>query len=228
MWAPNIEALSRCLRTFALDQIGDIGRTTCLRPIRSMGDLMRWLDQVFDALELQSNMNLVGISYGGGLAAQYLLHRPERLSKAVLIAPAASVLPISKQFLTRLTLAAVASRRFLPPLLHWMFADMARKDPAWIEATLQQLFIAMKSIDRRLPIPPVMPDAAWAALCVPTLLLVGEHETIYSAAAAVTRLRRIAPQVQTQIVPGAGHDLTFAQPGIVNQAMLDFLRQTAA
>ena len=55
------------------------------------------------------------------------------------------------------------------------------------------------------------------------LFLVGEHEVIYSAVRAVRRLRRVAPQVTAEIIPGAGHDLTFAQPALVNRKILDFV-----
>src|SRR3954462_4737272 len=34
MWAPNIPALSTACRTFAVDQIGDFGKTLCARPVQ--------------------------------------------------------------------------------------------------------------------------------------------------------------------------------------------------
>ena len=55
------------------------------------------------------------------------------------------------------------------------------------------------------------------------LFLVGEHEKIYSPRAAVRRLERVAPGVRAEIVPGAGHDLTFVQPGLVAARVLEFL-----
>jgi pimeloyl-ACP methyl ester carboxylesterase len=47
MWAPNIQVLSQVCRTFAVDQIGDIGRTTCTKPIRHLNDLLVWLDEFY-------------------------------------------------------------------------------------------------------------------------------------------------------------------------------------
>ena len=52
MWAPNIRALSAACRTFAVDQLGDIGRTTCIKQVRRLNDLLVWLDEFFDALKL--------------------------------------------------------------------------------------------------------------------------------------------------------------------------------
>lgn len=228
MWAPNIEAFSTVCRTFAVDQIGDLGRTACTAPMRRFSDLFAWLNELFDGLGLGNAVNLAGISYGGGLTAQYALHFPERLRKAVLLAPGATVLRLKAAFLMRLTLSAIASRWCLPPTIRWMFSDMARKDPVWIDKTLEQLFIGMRSLQpRTLPIPPVLTDAEWAGFKIPALFLVGEHETIYSAEKAVRHLKRVAPQVTAEIIPGAGHDLTFAQAETVNRKIMEFLQQPA-
>jgi pimeloyl-ACP methyl ester carboxylesterase len=78
---------------------------------------------------------------------------------------------------------------------------------------------------RYVPLPPVLTDAEWGGLRVPALFLVGEHEVIYSAEKAVSRRKRVAPKVSAEIIPGAGHDLTFVQAAMVNQRILEFLKQ---
>jgi pimeloyl-ACP methyl ester carboxylesterase len=35
----------------------------------------------------------------------------------------------------------------------------------------------------------------------------------------------VAPQVQTGLIPEAGHDLTMVQAELINKKVLDFLRQ---
>jgi pimeloyl-ACP methyl ester carboxylesterase len=228
MWAPNIKALSEACRTFAVDQIGDSGRTICTKPVRHLNDLLFWLDELFDALKLGDRINLIGCSYGGSLAAEYAMHSPHRLSAIVLVAPGSTVLHLSPQFVIRLTLAAIASRWCLRPLIRWVFADTVRKDPEWLDPFLGELRLSMRSVQRRLPIPPVWKHAQWGALSVPALFLVGEHETVYPAARAVCRLKRVAPQVTAEVIPGAGHDLTLAQADLVERRILEFVKQNAA
>ena len=228
MWAPNIQALSTEYHTFAVDQIGEIGRSVCTRPLPLLNDLLVWLNELFDGLELRDGVNLAGLSYGGALTAQYALHFPERLNKAVLLAPGNTVLRIGAWCMARLILATLDTRWCLPSLIRWMFADIVRKDPEWADAATELLSICFRSLQRRkVPIPPVLTDAEWGSLKVPALFLVGEHETIYSAEKAVRRLKRVAPRVTTEIVPGAGHDLTFAQAAMVNQRIVEFLKQEA-
>ncbi len=229
MWAPNIKALSEEYRTIAVDQVGEFGRSVCTRPVQSLNDLLAWLDELFDGLHLRSGVNLAGISYGGALTAQYALRFPERLNKAVLMAPGMTILRVTNQFIARTVLVALARRWYIPSYLRWIFPAMTRKDPRWIDEVVKQTILNFANLQRRkIILPPVLTDAEWANLKVPALFLVGEYEVIYSPAKALERLKRVAPQVRAEIVPGAGHDLTVAQADLLNRTIAEFLRPAAA
>ncbi|HKS96298.1 MAG TPA: alpha/beta hydrolase, partial [Terriglobia bacterium] len=199
MWTPNIQALSEGCRAFAVDQLGDVGRTTCTKRVEHVSDLLLWLDELFDGLKLADRIHLAGISYGGWLAAEYARHAPRRLSTLVLLAPGNTVLRVSAQFIVRIALAAVAPETFLRPLARWMFRDQVEQHPGWLDPWLELALISMRTTQRRLPMPRVWTDAEWRELSVPALFLVGEHETIYDAGEAVARLNRVAPQVTTEV-----------------------------
>jgi len=224
MWAPNVVALSEEFRTFAVDQIGEFGKSLCKKPVHSMADLLAWLDELFAVLDPGHAINLMGISYGGALAAQYALHFPAKVDSLVLLAPGNTVLRLRTAFWARLAFAAVSPRRGVPSFMHWVFADMAKRDPVWVESVVEEFFLNMESMERRRPvIPPVLTDAAWRSLAVPTLFLVGEHDVIYSPDKAIARLKRVAPSVTAEIVRDAGHDLTVVQAEAVNRRVLEFL-----
>jgi hypothetical protein len=78
MWGSNIQALSTEYRTVAVDQIEEIGRSICTKPVECLGDLLVWLNDVFDALGLQGGVNLAGPSYGrrvgGSICATFPCH----------------------------------------------------------------------------------------------------------------------------------------------------------
>ena len=59
MWIPNIEALSKYYRTYALDNIYDNGRSVYTRPITSADDFVKWLDKLFNVLEFGDKINLM-------------------------------------------------------------------------------------------------------------------------------------------------------------------------
>ncbi|MGA3076268.1 MAG: alpha/beta hydrolase [Bryobacteraceae bacterium] len=223
-WAPNIEAWSVRYRTYALDTIGEVGRSVCTKRMAGATDFVCWLDELFTRLDLGDKINLLGMSQGGWLAAQYALRFPGRLRKLVLLAPAATVLPIRLEFYFRGALVLTGSRRFTRAAVYWLLEDLARKDASRVEASVDRALLTSRCMRPRRRIAlTVLKDGEIAGLRTPTLFLVGEHEKIYSAAKAVGRLNRIAPQIRTEIVPDAGHDLTLAQPETVNRKVLEFL-----
>ncbi len=71
--------------------------------------------------------------------------------------------------------------------------------------------------------PTVINDEAWRGFSVPGLFPVRENEKVYSAKAAVMRLKRLAPRIRTEVIPGAGHDLTLVQPDLSAERILAFL-----
>jgi pimeloyl-ACP methyl ester carboxylesterase len=72
-------------------------------------------------------------------------------------------------------------------------------------------------------IPSVFKDVELQRLTMPTLLVVGEHEVICDYKKMLSRAKRLMPNVQTRIIPNAGHLLNVEQYEIVNDAVSSFL-----
>jgi len=229
MWAPNIEALSECYETYAVDNIYDNGRSVYTRSLKSPDDFVNWLDELFNILALGDNINLMGLSYGGWLASQYALRFPNHLAKMVLLAPAATVLPLQSEFVIRIFLCLVPHRRFTRSFMYRLLEDWAHKDETsrrLVEDSADDMLMASRCFKPKAGVnPTVLEDKELQSIKVPTLYLVGENEKIYSAQKAVQRLNAIAPQIKTEIIPKAGHDLTFVQAEMVTRKVLEFLKQ---
>jgi pimeloyl-ACP methyl ester carboxylesterase len=73
--------------------------------------------------------------------------------------------------------------------------------------------------------PTILTDAEWQHIKAPTLYLVGENEKLYSAQKAVQRLHKAAAQIEAEVIPKAGHDLTFVQAELVNRKVVKFLER---
>ena len=61
------------------------------------------------------------------------------------------------------------------------------------------------------------------ALINPTLLLLGDQESIYSPLKAVKRARKFIPNLKSDIILHAGHLLNMEQAEKVNYKVLKFL-----
>lgn len=58
---------------------------------------------------------------------------------------------------------------------------------------------------------------------VPTLLLMGDRDVIYDSAKALTRAKRLIPNLEGELVSGCSHDMTIRQHRFVNARVVDFL-----
>jgi len=96
--SPIIPALAQSYRVYALDIIGYAGPGKAVKAIEDRAGFAEWLTDVLDALNIEK-AHMVGWSMGGFLTVNYALEKPERLKKIVLLAPAATFVPFSREFL---------------------------------------------------------------------------------------------------------------------------------
>ena len=99
MWSANIADFSKEYRVYAIDVMGQPGKSLPDEPIRDSADYVTWLTATMDALHLD-RVSLVGMSFGGWLALTYAVAAPQRVQKLVLLSPG-GLLPIPGQFSLR-------------------------------------------------------------------------------------------------------------------------------
>jgi pimeloyl-ACP methyl ester carboxylesterase len=228
-WMPNIKALSQSYRTYAVDNIYELGRSVFTQIFKVPGDYVDWMDELLLALDLDSDINMIGMSYGGWLTSQYAINHPEKLDNIVLLTPAATVLPLGPGFLGPALLSILPHRHFVKKGMETILADLWKKDEAgraYAENWVDHMDLGLRSFKpKMMASPTVLTDAELKSLKMPVLFLVGENEKIYSAEEAVARLKEVAPHIKWEIIPGAGHDLPVVRAELVNQKILNFLEK---
>jgi pimeloyl-ACP methyl ester carboxylesterase len=226
MWTPNVADFSRDYRVYAIDVMGQPGKSIPEEPITDAADFVAWLTAILDALGLD-RVSLVGMSYGGWVALTFAVASPERVRKLVLLSPAASVLPIVKQFSLRGMLMMLCPTRLtVTSFMRWLGF---RNDPGELGAgrSFDLMYLGLKHF--RVPretlrvVITVFSDEELRAMHVPVLLLMGDHEVIYDPARALARARRLIPDFEGDLVPQCAHDMSVSQHRIVDARVLDFL-----
>ncbi|GAB2806716.1 alpha/beta fold hydrolase [Lentzea nigeriaca] len=84
-WLPVHDRLSAVAELIAPDHPG-FGRTTVFPALESVSDLARHYVTFLDELSLD-RVDVVGVSFGGWVAAELAAHAPSRVAKMVLMAP---------------------------------------------------------------------------------------------------------------------------------------------
>ena len=223
MWSPNIAALSREHRVYAVDVMGQPGKSSPAEPIRNAADFVSWLTATLDALHLD-RVALVGMSFGGWLALNYAVAAPQRVRQLVLLSPG-GLLPMVRQFSMRgMLMVSVPTRLTVNSFFCWLgFTDRAYAN------ALDLVYLGLKHF--RIPVetvqvlPAVLPDEQLRTMKVPTLLLIGDHEVICNPARALERARRLIPDFEGELVPGCRHDMCSSQHHVVDARVLDFLEK---
>ena len=200
-----------------------------VKKINNANDYTDWLNELFDALELHNPVNLVGLSYGGWITSQYALQHPNRLNKVVLIAPVGTVMQLSPKWIARAVTVAIPLKYFTKSFMYWLAADTVLsgdEGKVLVDEHIDESFLAIRSFQpKQMVNPSVLTDEELQSFKVPMLFIVGANEKIFSAQEAIERLQNIAPQIQTKIIPNAGHDVTMAQAETVDIDILMFLSQ---
>jgi pimeloyl-ACP methyl ester carboxylesterase len=223
MWISNIKALSKDNRTYAVDNIYDCGRSIYSRDLKTPEDFVQWLDELFTALGLGDQINLMGLSYGSWLTHQYALHFPGRLRKIVMLAHPA-IVSANIGFIFRFLLA-ILSPAYFRRFAYWLLEDTSRQNEPLVEEIFGDMKLAATSYKPKATVvPKMMKDEQLRDLQVPALFLMGEREKTFSQKKAIQRLKKIAAHIQIAVIPSAGHDLNLAQADLVDKKVLDFLR----
>lgn len=226
-WMPNIAALAGSHRVYALDHIADGGRSVYTRQLTSLSDQMAWLGGVLDGLGLTDAFNLVGLSYGGWLAAEYALKNPTRVKRMVLLAPAGTIRPLALHWVVRALASAIPLPYFTRSFLRWLLGDLAQRPTSQyptFDDVVADARISMRTLAPHALVPPtVLTDDELRQLRMPALFVVGQNEKICDPAQALERLHTVAPHIATRLIADAGHDLTVVQSATVNRAVLKFL-----
>src|SRR5262249_52578119 len=110
MWTPNIADFCAHHRVYAIDTMGQPGKSIPDEPIRSAADYVAWLTATLDALHLD-RVDLLGMSFGGWLAITYASAAPASVRKLVLLS-AGGVLPIARAFQLRGMVMMLLPSRF--------------------------------------------------------------------------------------------------------------------
>jgi pimeloyl-ACP methyl ester carboxylesterase len=228
-WRPNVEVFSRHFRVYAVDVIGQPGKSIAHRRIKSRREFSDWLTDLLDALHVH-RADLVGNSFGGFLAMNQASLTPERVHRVVLISPAGVFMPYGRWKHVLLTLRDLV-RRCLPgaqrpnSMSIWFGRDVVfdQSDAKWV-ALVEKALSVVKITKISALFPREFPPAELAAIRAPTLLLIGEYERLYEPRAALRRAGQLMPGIDGRVVPQAHHIASLAKPAEVNAQIVRFLQ----
>ncbi len=237
IWDPTFAALAAAgLQVTRYDLFGR-GYSDRPRLPYDQGLFIRQLAELLDALQLPQ-ADLVALSMGGPLAAEFAFRFPKRVGRLALIDPAGFELglPVAVQAL-RLPLVGelalgVLGRFGRRSLIESMLTDFYQPSPATLDYFVpryqeQMQYHGFKRavlstfrrglLDQDLQVYQRLGQSG-----KPVLLIWGEHDQTVPFHHHQT-FQQLVPQTEFHAIPGAGHLPHFERPELVNPLLVEFL-----
>jgi pimeloyl-ACP methyl ester carboxylesterase len=228
VWRLNVAGLSRCYRTYAVDVIGQPGKSVANQRIRNRRQFSQWFVDLLDALGVERT-SIVGCSFGGFLALNQAALTPDRVERVVLISPAGTFASQYWRLFFAMRVRAPVLRlarrltgRKRAPSLADLGGRRLPRDTLW--SALIGLTMA-EAPEVSVIAPAVLSKTQLRAIRAPTLLLIGEQERLYEPYSTLKLAMARMPGLEGDIVPDADHIAAMAQPDDVNERIIRFLQR---
>jgi pimeloyl-ACP methyl ester carboxylesterase len=198
MWIDDVQVYSKHYRVYAVDIIGEAGKSSANRPSWQGPAYEEWLADIYDGLKID-NASVIGISQGGWTALKFATARPERVDRLILICPGGIIydnMPFVLHAFTLKTMGSWGIRRIVKKL----FGDQPVE-----KSVLEAMILTIKNFKYRLAIPPLYANEELAALTMPTLFIGGTKDALRNSAKIADRLRRLVPNLTVDLIDGGGH-----------------------
>ena len=224
VWSSIIEIVSVHRRAYALDTIGDVGRSMLAdldKYPKTGSDYSTWLDDVFAALDL-SVADMIGGSMGGWIAMNHAIYAPERVRRLVLLGP----MGLAPWRATLAVLGPFLSQR-LRPTQAKLDAIITRSlgDGERVNREFRPWMQIMGYTKPRVGQPFHIPSRRLRMIGAPTFIFLGGRDGLVgNPAAAARRARRNIAGCQIEVLPDAGHVMSVDEPDFVGERIVEFLR----
>jgi pimeloyl-ACP methyl ester carboxylesterase len=200
IWAADVLKYSRQHRVYAVDLLGEAGKSAPNRPAWDIPAYAEWLLDVLDALRVDKPI-LLGISQGGWTALKFATWKPERVDKLVLLCPG-GVTPDRLSFIFRALSASLMGCRGVEHMVRSLFGDLPAPPEAYEITRLM-----MTHFKSRVGVLPIFTDEELRRLVMPLLLLVGERDALRPSEKIVARMHSLLLHLIAVRIPKAGHVL---------------------
>ncbi len=222
MWFPNIKALSKNHRVYAIDFLMEVGKSQSTEKSLSKEEIVNWYNEIFNHYKLK-NFAIIGASKGGWLATLLAYQKGNKIDKLVLLSPAQTFQNIDQagKASSALFLKIFPSKKKLEKTLAAFSFYPEKINPIY----KKQFFLANKfarSNSSFLQMQPYSEDDL-KKITIPVLVLIGDHDIVNSEESLVLAKKYISNS-KTEMIKNAGHFLTIDQSQTVNKLLVDFLK----
>lgn len=209
IWIGDVADYTRAYRVYAIDLLGEAGKSAPNRPSWKSSAYADWLGAALDALNVQ-RASFVGISQGSWTALKFAVSQPDRVEKMALLCPG-GIVPDRMSFLLKAVVYSLAGKHSKQSMMRLLYGDQTV--PEGVDDIME---LITKNFKSRVGVLPLFTDEELRRLAsTPMLILGGAKDALRDHTKIAARLKNILPDVQVEIVPGAGHAVLNTSPRVM-------------
>lgn len=221
MWYPNIKALAKNHRVYAIDFLMEPGKSVSCGETISKEQTVVWYNEIFKHYNLK-DIKVVGASRGGWLATLLATQENSIIRKMVLLSPAQTLENLDKMHKasSALLFKLFPNKKKLAKTLNAFAYHPEKIDIVY----RNQFYLANKFAKTNMSFLQMQPFSKEEIekINIPVLIMIGDHDIVNSEK-SLEKGDKLLPKGETLVVENAGHFLTIDQPEKVNQKIIDFL-----
>lgn len=222
MWLPNILDLSRYFRVYAIDTIGDLGKSRLYRLENYPKDgqaYADWLEDVFEKLGIEQ-ATVIGSSMGGWISLNFASYAPHRVNKLVLLAPQGLGSGSLKVVFWLFSVLLFPTERIKKGFVRWTLGENKLANEAFGEYLLTVMNLKCRS---KIATPVKLPNEILGKVVSPTLLFVGKNDPTLHSQKDIDHAMKVIPNIQVEVMADTGHVMSTENAEFVNHRILEFL-----
>lgn len=218
-WRANAADLGARFRLYAVDMIGDAGKSEYAdlsNVMRTREDQAALYDEIMNQLGIEGPAVVVGASEGGFIASNLAVHRRERVERLILLGP------MGYSGATGAVLRIMGAQYFpIAPVQDATFRWALSDAPAVI-AEFNEWFRMLMSETLPIKVAPLpLPASERQAISAPTLFVFGARDNLVGDPEVARTLVSDMPNARVEVVE-AGHLMGVELPSEISSLILDF------
>jgi pimeloyl-ACP methyl ester carboxylesterase len=221
-WLYNVVVLNQSYRTYAVDTIGEVGKSELDDLERYPTSGKEYADlhvEITDALGFQKSQ-VVGASMGGYLGTSYALHYPERVEKLALLGPMGMTPETAKTALRIMFVQFFPLKPIQKNTVSWALGT----DSYVLTETDDWFRIVLTDTVPKEGRPVTFTPQELQSLEVPVLLVIGTRDSLTGAPEGVKKLANNTPDIQIEVLD-SGHLIGVEHAETCNALMREFFAE---
>jgi pimeloyl-ACP methyl ester carboxylesterase len=222
-WLYNVGALNAHYRTYAIDTIGEVGKSRLDSLDNIPADGRAWSDLVAEVADMLGveRAYVAGASYGGYIATNYALDYPERVERLALLGPM-GMTPSTGKTAARITMASMFP---LGPVqtntTRWALGD----DPFVLQQYEEWFRLVMTGSFPKESAPKAFTPEQLQGMEVPVLLVLGAKDNLTGSPETVRPLAEHVPGIRIEVLD-SGHLIGVEEAEAVNDMLVAFFGES--